>query len=384
MAPPETGRVNVTQLANRFNEEIQAEISTGLAAGLARPRLVGFLANDDAAAVMYARWTQRACTANGIIFELRQVQRTELEDSVIAANEEETIHGIIVYYPVFGGAIDDYLRDVISVEKDVEGLNHRYRYALYHNIRTLDEDQLAKRPAAPRKCVLPCTPLAVVKILESLGAYDLSKPVGQQLAGKSVVVFNRSEVVGRPLAAMLSNDGALVYSVDITGIIVYSKGRVPGTIKVEETEVTQSEALAQAAIVVAGVPAKGFRIDATQLRPGCFAVNFSQHQNFGEGTEERCLLVPAIGKVTIAMLERNLVRLHSNFSRRIPPGSALAPSPSTEPPKPEQPLALESSTVACGPARLFAGSQGTAVAAATGAAVGAAAAVLLLSGLRGH
>ena len=48
MAPPETGRVNVTQLANRFNEEIQAEISTGLAAGLARPRLVGFLANDDA------------------------------------------------------------------------------------------------------------------------------------------------------------------------------------------------------------------------------------------------------------------------------------------------------------------------------------------------
>ena len=112
------------------------------------------------------------------------------------------------------------LRDVISLEKDVEGLNHRYRYALYHNIRTLAEHN-------GKKCVLPCTPLAVIKIMEYLGAYDRTRPVGHQLDGKVAVVFNRSEVVGRPLAAMLANDGATVYSIDISGMLVYAARAPP-------------------------------------------------------------------------------------------------------------------------------------------------------------
>ena len=207
------------------------------------------------------------------------------------------------------------LRDVISLEKDVEGLNHRYRYALYHNIRHLDD-------GATKKCVLPCTPLAVVKILEGLGAYDRSKPVGQQLSGTSVVVYNRSEVVGRPLGAMLANDGARVYSVDVSNTLIYTKGRVAGTIRVEETSITQEEALSQSTIVISGVPVKSFSIKAANLRTDALCVNFSQFSNFGEGTEERVAqYVPAIGKVTIAMLERNLVRLHANFH-----GSATPPA----------------------------------------------------------
>lgn len=156
-----------------------------LSEGHSRPTLVGFLANDDSAAVMYAKMTSRACEANGIIFELRRVERVELEASVIAANKDPAVHGIIVYYPIFGGQVDDYLRDVISIEKDVEGLNHRYRYALYHNMRTLGA---VSGQGGVKKCVLPCTPLAVVKILEATGAYDKGKPVGEQLKDRTVVV----------------------------------------------------------------------------------------------------------------------------------------------------------------------------------------------------
>ena len=134
---------------------------------------------------------------------------------MIAANKEARVHGIIIYYPIFGWPIDDYPRDVIGLEKDVEGLNHRYRYSLYHNIRTIDND-------SGKKCVLPCTPLAVIKIMEYLGAYDCTRPVGHQLDGKVAAVFNRSEVVGRPLAAMLATDGATVYSIDISGMLVYA------------------------------------------------------------------------------------------------------------------------------------------------------------------
>lgn len=64
--------------------------------------------------------------------------------------------------------------------------------------------------AKTKKCVLPCTPLAVVKALEHLDVYDHGLPEGNRLRGKKVTVINRSEVVGRPLAAMLANDGAQV------------------------------------------------------------------------------------------------------------------------------------------------------------------------------
>ena len=121
-------------------------------------------------------------------------------------------------------------------------------------------------------------------------------------------------MVGRPLAAMLANDGARVYSVDVTGMLVYTAGKVAGTIKVEETEEAQPEVLAAANIVISGVPVKSFSIEAGAVKEGAIALNFSQFSNFGEGIEERCTYVPAIGKVTIAMLERNLVRLQSNWS----------------------------------------------------------------------
>jgi hypothetical protein len=101
----------------------------------------------------------------------------------------------------YGGNMDDYLRDSIAREKDVEGLCHTYRYNLYHDIRFLDA-------ARTLPCVLPCTPLAVVKVLEALGVYAPGVTlVGERLKGRTVAIVNRSEIVGRPLAAMLANDG---------------------------------------------------------------------------------------------------------------------------------------------------------------------------------
>jgi len=310
-------KVDITPCAQRYHAEIQ----TAVQSSAAPVTLVGFVANDDVGAQRYAQWTERTCKRDGIAFDLRRVSRTELEDAVLDANEDPLVHGIIVYYPVFGGQADDYIRDVISIAKDVEGLNHRYRYSLYHNIRVLQDH-------GSRKCILPCTPLAIVKIIDHLGAYDRERPVGEQLAGQTAVVFNRSEVVGRPLAAMLANDGALVYSVDVSGMLIYRKGRVPGTIKCEETTLARDEVLAGAGIVVSGVPSADFCIDASLVKPGALAINFSQKNNFGEGIEEVATFVQAIGKVTIAMLERNLLRLHADWSRSAnAPAAAASESP---------------------------------------------------------
>ena len=64
-------------------------------AGGPRPKLVGIIATTDDAAVMYARWTERACARDGIQYELRQVERVDLEDAVIEAHEDPAANGII-------------------------------------------------------------------------------------------------------------------------------------------------------------------------------------------------------------------------------------------------------------------------------------------------
>ena len=100
-------------------------------------------------------------------------------------------------------------------------IGHTYRTNLYRNVRYLDY------PHNSNKCVLPCTSLSVVKILESLpGCYNKSKPLGRHMEDQVVTVINRSEVVGRPLAAMLANDGATVYSIDINSIYIFQNGRL--------------------------------------------------------------------------------------------------------------------------------------------------------------
>ena len=91
-------------------------------------------------------------------------------------------------------------------------------------------------PAGTVKSIIPCTPLAIVKCLEFVGIYNKILPYGDRAYGKTITVINRyahhrrprhsftnlfrSEVVGRPLAALLANDGARVFSVDIESIQV--------------------------------------------------------------------------------------------------------------------------------------------------------------------
>jgi len=201
--------------------------------------LVGLLANNDPAARKYAEWTGKACRNDGLRYELRQIDDPlDVEAALLDANEDPRVHGIIVYYPIFGQvesfsgeSHDDFLRDTVSYRCDVEGLCHTYRTNLYRNVRFLDY------PTNTQKCLLPCTALAVVKILEHCpGCYDKSKPVGKHLEGKVVTVINRSEIVGRPLAAMLSNDGATVYSIDINSIHKFENGRLHQATEQETTE----------------------------------------------------------------------------------------------------------------------------------------------------
>jgi len=222
-------KIDAGTVAQPFRDDVKAQIAELKKVGVEAPLLVGLLANNDPAAKKYAEWTGKACRADGLRYELRELtDAIDVEAALNEANNDPKVHGIIVYYPIFGQvesfsgtSQDDYLRDTVSYKCDVEGLCHSYRTNLYKNVRFLDY------PSNTQKCVLPCTALSVVKILETCpGCYDQSKPMGKHMEGRIVTVINRSEIVGRPLAAMLANDGADVYSVDINSIYLFTGGRL--------------------------------------------------------------------------------------------------------------------------------------------------------------
>lgn len=193
-------------------------------------------------------------------------------------------------------------------------------------------------PPGYAKSILPCTPLAVVKALESIGVYDSKLPYGDRLQGKTITVINRSEVVGRPLAALLANDGARVFSVDIDSIVEFSKrgeddySNTPGLRKSERVrkaheennkarlrsahivsacEHSSVESCVRASdVVVGGVPSANYKVPTDWIKEGAICVNFSSEKNFESNARSRAsAYLPAIGKITVAMLQRNLLRL---------------------------------------------------------------------------
>ncbi|SCU85430.1 LAME_0D01310g1_1 [Lachancea meyersii CBS 8951] len=302
-----------SSISKTYVDEITAKVKSLKEIRPNGPLLVGFLANDDPAAEMYASWTGKTCESMGFRYELRRVEEKDfLEEAIIEANRDKSVDGIMVYFPVFGNAQDQYLQQVVAREKDVEGLNHVYYQNMYHNIRFLDDEKMLKS-------ILPCTPLAVVKIMEYLKTYNNLLPVGNRLYGKKCVVINRSEIVGRPLAALLANDGAVVYSVDVNNIQRFTRGE---GLKFQKHQVEDlgafsdaalKECCADADVVITGVPSGNYKIPTEYIREGAVCINFSSHKNFDDSVKSKAsLYVPSTGKVTISMLLRNMLRLVEN------------------------------------------------------------------------
>jgi len=180
---------------------------------------------------------------------------------------------------------------------------------MYQNIRFLDSHNT-------KKSILPCTPLAVIKILEHLRVYNTILPYGNRLHGHTITVINRSEVVGRPLAALLANDGARVYSVDIGDVQEFHRGQGLRKKRHEVTEMpgwTLENCLPVSDVVISGVPGDKYKVPVHLLREGAVCVNFSSERNFSPEVKEKAsIYVPAIGKVTIVVLLRNLLRIVQN------------------------------------------------------------------------
>lgn len=213
--------------------------------------------------------------SSGFDYDLREVDREALEDEIRDANQDDAVDGMIVYYPVFDSTRDRTLQWTVSLYKDVEGLSPQLISNMYQNIRFLDP------PANTRKSILPCTPLAIIKILEHLQIYNTFLDYGKRLFGRRITVINRSEVVGRPLAALLANDGAEVYSADVTGVQQFSRGTGLRKQKHEVRDMpgwTLENCLPMSEVVISGVPGDSYKVPTHLIREGAVCINFSSEK----------------------------------------------------------------------------------------------------------
>ena len=68
---------------------------------------------------MYAEFTKKTSLECGFRFEIREVNKEDLEDAIINANEDRDVDGIMVYFPVFGDRQDQYLQQrIVTHEAD--------------------------------------------------------------------------------------------------------------------------------------------------------------------------------------------------------------------------------------------------------------------------
>ena len=167
--------------------ETRAEIARGVAALKAEkgvtPGLAVILVGDNPASVSYVTAKEKACREAGMLSREIRMPATVAEDELIAEiaklNADPAIHGILVQLPLPKGFSEKRVIDAIAPEKDVDG------FTPVNVGRMLIGDD----------CFLPCTPHGILKLIEV---------TGMDLAGQHAVVIGRSNIVGKPVAALLS------------------------------------------------------------------------------------------------------------------------------------------------------------------------------------
>ena len=169
---------------------LRAQIAAGVAElkaekGVA-PGLAVILVGDNPASVSYVTAKERACADVGIVSrELRlaaDVPEEELLARIAELNRDPAIHGILVQLPLPKGLSEKKVIYAIAPEKDVDG------FTPVNVGKMLIGDD----------CFLPCTPHGILKLVEA---------AGMDVSGKHVVVIGRSNIVGKPVAALFARKG---------------------------------------------------------------------------------------------------------------------------------------------------------------------------------
>ncbi len=263
-------------IAQAVREEVRGEIEQWCAAGGQRPGLATILVGDDPASAVYVAGKQRACTEVGIEGFAHHLPvdtpQSDVEQVVQQLNRDSRVSGILLQLPTPDHIDGPQLTTLIIAGKDVDGLT------------PVSAGLLAKGLPGLR----PCTPSGVIELLHR---HDVP------LKGAEAVVVGRSDLVGKPVAALLLGENATV-------TICHSRTRDLG------------EVCRRADVLIAAV-GRPRMIPGDWIKPGAAVMDVGINRtddglvgdvDFDSAVEVAGLITPVpggVGPMTIAMLMRN-------------------------------------------------------------------------------
>lgn len=182
-------RIDGKAIAARVRSEVAEEVAAFKQAHGRAPGLTVVLAGDDQASAVYVRNKEKAAAEVGMKGEVLRlptsVSQGELLDVVLKLNADPSVDGILVQLPIPEGLDEKPILEAIDPRKDVDGFHMISVGALWSGLPGL----------------VPCTPSGCMRLLQEAGA---------TLKGARAVVIGRSNIVGKPMAALLLREHATV------------------------------------------------------------------------------------------------------------------------------------------------------------------------------
>ena len=255
------------------------------------PGLTVVLVGEDPASAVYVRSKGKACEEAGMRGETIRLpadaSEAELLDLVDRLNADNGVHGILVQMPLPRHMSADKVIRRIRPEKDVDG---------FHPVN------VGKLSIGERDGFVPCTPA---------GAIELLVRSGVDTRGKDAVIVGRSNIVGKPMAALLMQDAP---GGNATVTICHSRTR------------DLASHTRRADILVAAI-GKPEMITGDMIKPGAVVIDVGINRvndasatkgyrivgdvHFASAREVASMITPVpggVGPMTIAMLMQNTVR----------------------------------------------------------------------------
>lgn len=268
-------------LAKRMEATLAQEVQQHRAAGRRAPGLTVVLVGDDAASHVYVKRKHEACLRAGIASTMHRLAATtsehDLLDLVRRLNADPAVDGILVQLPLPAHISKGKVLHAIDPAKDVDAFHPE---SVGHAL--IGDETMA-----------PCTPQGVLLLLDEAGV---------NLAGAEVCIINHSNLIGKPLAALLINR-------DATVTVCHKRTR----------DVRAHTRQADVVVSATGVPGL---VTADYVRPGAVVVDVGLHRN-ADGTlsgdvaadvwDKAAWVTPVpggVGPMTIAVLLQNTMRAY--------------------------------------------------------------------------
>ncbi|NLW79478.1 MAG: bifunctional 5,10-methylene-tetrahydrofolate dehydrogenase/5,10-methylene-tetrahydrofolate cyclohydrolase [Ruminococcaceae bacterium] len=251
-----------------------------------RPRLAVFLVGDDPASAIYVRGKEKDCAESGIESVVERLPADTSEETLLeriyAENSNPHTHGILVQLPLPKQIDESRVIEAIDPAKDVDVFTPE-------NVGLLQ---------IGRPFLLPCTPAGCLHMIQSTGI---------DLAGKEAVVVGRSNIVGKPMAALL-----LAQNCTVT--MCHSKTR------------DLAAKCASADILVAAI-GRAKMITGDMIKPGAVVIDVGMNRDendklcgdvdYATASEVAGFITPVpggVGPMTRAMLMANTIKAAGRLS----------------------------------------------------------------------